>query len=75
MIKIPSNRSVRLRVLSENGSTTICYLDQELHRTLQSYNDCLKNEMILSIEDDDHSVESSGTVGFQQIFSFNQSDV
>ncbi len=53
MTGIPLNHPIRVRVLSEDGLTTLFFLDDELNRTLESYNDNLKPRMILSIEDND----------------------
>ncbi|CAF2575114.1 unnamed protein product [Rotaria sp. Silwood2] len=50
---IPLDHSIRLRVLSEDGLTTLFFLDEELDRTLESYDDDLKPRMILSIEHKD----------------------
>ncbi|CAF3496097.1 unnamed protein product [Rotaria sp. Silwood1] len=50
---IPFNHPIRLRVLSEDGLTTLFFLDDELDRTLESYDDDLKPRMILSIEHND----------------------
>ncbi len=49
---IDSDYPIRLRVLSEDGLTTLFFLDREPDRTLESYDEELKPRMILNIEDD-----------------------
>ncbi|CAF3531012.1 unnamed protein product [Rotaria sordida] len=79
---IPCDRSIRIRVLSEDGLTTVFLLSKELNRTIESYNDFLKARMILSIEDDDldndekkHFEQSTSTTNSEQTYSFDESDV
>ncbi|CAF2398392.1 unnamed protein product [Rotaria sp. Silwood2] len=75
---IPFDRPIHIRVLSEDGLTTVFVLHKELNRTLQSYNDFLKARMILSIEDNDqekHLERSSSTTSSERTYSFDESDV
>ncbi|CAF0809018.1 unnamed protein product [Adineta ricciae] len=50
---IPSDRSIRLRVFSEDGLKTLFFITNDVNRTVESYNDRLAARMILSIEDTD----------------------
>ncbi|UJR36812.1 hypothetical protein I4U23_029526 [Adineta vaga] len=87
---ISSDRSIRLRVLSEDGLETLFFIDKEIHRTLESYNDCLKPRMILNIEDTDDEEDkeeedkssrgkcfqrSKSTTSSERTYSFDASDV
>ncbi|CAF4523695.1 unnamed protein product [Rotaria sp. Silwood1] len=79
---IPFDRPIRIRVLSEDGLTTVFVLYKELNRTLESYNDFLKARMILSIEDNDvdndeeqYLERSSSTTSSERTYSFDESDV
>ena len=80
MTGISINCSIRIRVLSEDGLTTVFYLYNELNRTVESYNDVLKPRMILSIEDNDtphkkHLERSKSTTSSERTYSFDESDV
>jgi hypothetical protein len=79
---ISNDRYIHLRILSEDGLTTICFLHKENNRTLESYNDRLKDRMILSIEDtDDNKYQrkrlqrSKSTTSSEYNYSFDESDV
>ena len=78
---IPNDRPLHLRVLSEDSATTLFFLHHELHRTLQSYQDCLKAGMIISIEDreeevEDEQLESTRSANSnERTYSFDESDV
>lgn len=78
---IPNDRPLHLRVLSEDSGTTLFFLHHELHRTLESYQDCLKPGMIISIEDceevaDDEQLESTRSApSNERTYSFDESDV
>ena len=50
---IPNDRSIRLRVFSEDGLKTLFFITNDVNRTVESYNDRLAARMILSIEDTD----------------------
>ena len=67
-------------MLSEDGLTTVCFLHKEVNRTIESYNDCLKARMILSIEDvdddqDKYFERSTSTTSSEKTYSFDESDV
>ncbi len=53
LIGISLDHPIRLRVLSQDGLRRLFALDDDLDRTVGSYDDELKPRMILSIEDDD----------------------
>jgi len=82
---IPIESSIRLRILSEDGLTTLFFIHKEPNRTLESYNDCLKDLMVLSIEDSDdddddnqqekHFQRSKSVTSSKRYYSFDESDV
>ncbi|CAF1019697.1 unnamed protein product [Adineta steineri] len=81
---ISNDRSIRLRVLSEDGLNTIFLIDKELNRTIESYNNCLKARMILNIEDSDDDDDDrekylkwskSTSSSSERTYSFDESDV
>ncbi|CAF0730923.1 unnamed protein product [Adineta steineri] len=80
---ISNDRSIRLRVLSEDGLNTIFLIDKELNRTIESYNNCLKARMILNIEDSDDDDDrekylkwsKSTSSSSERTYSFDESDV
>ncbi|CAF2110759.1 unnamed protein product [Rotaria magnacalcarata] len=63
---IPQSHSIRVCVLSKDGSTTLFYLDKNFDRTLKSYEDDLKAQMILKIENDAESDLEKKTNRFQR---------
>ena len=81
-MKIPSDLPVHLRLRSKDGLKTVCFLDDERHRTLKSYNNHVKSGMIISVEKNNHHqqqiTQSSETVKAlpsKQTHSFNETDV
>ncbi|CAM4907377.1 unnamed protein product [Rotaria socialis] len=81
----PYDHPIRIRVIQKDGLTTLFFLPDEPERTLKSYKDCLKDQMILSIEDaedadvDNHKEKhlhlSKSTTSSEKIYSFDESDV
>ncbi|CAF1087539.1 unnamed protein product [Rotaria magnacalcarata] len=82
---IPCDHPIRIRVIQKDGLTTLFFLPDEPERTLKSYDDRLKDQMILSIEDGEdadvdnqkekHFHQSKSTTSSEKTYSFDESDV
>lgn len=79
---MPSDHPFRIRVLDEDGLTTLFFLHDEPDRMLKSYKHSLKDRMILSIEDDDtntlkipHLYRSRSVNNGEKPFLFDETDV
>ena len=64
---------IRIRVLSSDGLTTLFFLDKKLDRTLESFGEELKPEMILSIDDDEENIFDE-TIQSQRSLSITSSE-
>ena len=82
MIGIPLENPIHIRVLTEDGLTTLVFLHKNLDRTLDFYSEQLKSRMILRVEDDDMPanitrppyLRSKSTTSSERTYSF-ESDV
>ncbi|CAF0978151.1 unnamed protein product [Adineta ricciae] len=82
IIGIPLENPIHIRVLSEDGLTTLVFLHKNLDRTLDFYSGQLKSRMILRVEDADMPtnitrppyLRSKSTTSSERTYSF-ESDV
>ena len=75
---IPIDHAIHLRVLSEDGSTGLFYLDDDPQLPLESFGECLKPRMIISIEDCNdvcHGERYLSIAATEPKYYFDQSDV